>query len=205
MKASTASHGVKETQRLQQHIAQQRDRLTQQLLDLETLETIPGGEEGFSKAERQTITTSSRAELEIWTQNTDLSLMNDRGNEKVAMEEAIREAFSTPEIIRLFQKREPDLLRAELRRPSITHEQQMEIVRALDTLEEEVGRSAVFDRDSRSCTNMSIIAHRGRKVFFGTTNETPPARISALDIDIGTKTNFKITIGEKCVYGLACA
>ena len=79
----------------------------------------------------------------------DLTLVSELGSIKLALEAAVREAFKTPEVIRLFARKEPTALRGRLARlgqenrlghlaDSTYRQQAVEVIVALKRLGEEV-------------------------------------------------------------------
>lgn len=79
----------------------------------------------------------------------DLTLVSELGSIKLALEAAVREAFRTPEVIRLFARKEPTALRGRLARLGQEHrlgrlaeatfsQQAVEVIVALKRLGEEV-------------------------------------------------------------------
>ena len=79
----------------------------------------------------------------------DVTLVSELGQVKLALEAAIKSAFRTPEVIRMFAKREPAALRMRLARIQEEHKlgrlpvaafrsQAVEIIVALKRLGEEV-------------------------------------------------------------------
>ncbi len=85
----------------------------------------------------------------------DVTLVSSLGQVKLALEAAIKSAFQTPEVIRMFAKREPAALRARLAKLQEDHKlgrlptaafrtNAVEVLVALKKLGEEVRRGFVF-------------------------------------------------------------
>jgi hypothetical protein len=79
----------------------------------------------------------------------DITLVSELGAVKLALESAVREAFKTPEVIRMFAKKEPTALRGRLARLGQEHklghlaeavfrQHAVEVIVALKRLGEEV-------------------------------------------------------------------
>jgi len=106
-----ASRGVDETARLKQSIEKQLNRLLLQLEDLEEFrDELDEDEYNETRAETMEQLREFEASLEDLTRG-NMTLVSDLNAMQLAIQGAIREAFKTPEVIRMFAKREPDARR----------------------------------------------------------------------------------------------
>ncbi|BFZ22847.1 hypothetical protein BsWGS_25886 [Bradybaena similaris] len=109
-----ASRGMQETSRLRQNLEEQLDRLMQQLTDLEECKADLDPEE-YEDTKEETL-----EQLREFQENLNkmlegnLSLVDELNAMQLAIQAAITDAFKTPEVIRLFAKKQPGQLRARL-------------------------------------------------------------------------------------------
>ncbi|KAF5287744.1 hypothetical protein FQA39_LY15764 [Lamprigera yunnana] len=109
------SYGNVETEKLKTNLENQLERLVQQLADLEECR------EDLTSAEYQETKSDTIEQLkELNTSLTklvkgDISLVSELGAMQLATQAAISQAFKTPEVIKLFCKREPLQLRQRLK------------------------------------------------------------------------------------------
>ena len=109
-----ASRGVDETARMKASIEKQLNRLLVQLEDLEEFRgELDDDEYEETKAETMEQLREFEASLEALTAG-DMTLVSDLNSVQLAIQGAIREAFRTPDVIKMFAKREPGALRAKL-------------------------------------------------------------------------------------------
>ena len=110
-----ASRGVDETARMKASIEKQLNRLLVQLEDLEEFrEELDDDEYEETKAETMQQLREFEASLEELTAG-NMTLVSEMNSVQLAIQGAIREAFKTPEVIKMFAKREPGALRAKLK------------------------------------------------------------------------------------------
>ncbi|KAK3583405.1 hypothetical protein CHS0354_040371 [Potamilus streckersoni] len=142
-----ASRGKQETSKLIHKLEEQLERLMQQLTDLEEMkDDLEPGE--YEETKSETI-----EQLKEFKESMDkmmagnLSLVDELNEMQLAIQAAISEAFKTPEVIRMFAKKQPGQLRqrlAEINRDSkigkiaksLAVEQSVEILTALKKLGE---------------------------------------------------------------------
>ncbi|KAK0063720.1 protein LZIC [Biomphalaria pfeifferi] len=109
-----ASRGTQETTKLKQNMEEQLDRLMQQLMDLEEMKGELDTEE-YEETKAETV-----EQLKEFQENLNkmiagnLSLVDQLNGMQLAIQAAISEAFKTPEVIRLFAKKQPGQLRSRL-------------------------------------------------------------------------------------------
>mmetsp|Transcript_36447 Transcript_36447/g.116820 ORF Transcript_36447/g.116820 Transcript_36447/m.116820 type:complete len:182 (+) Transcript_36447:14-559(+) len=109
-----ASRGVDETKRLRQSIEKQLNRLLVQLSDLEELR------EELEDDEYEETRSETMRELEEFEESLNeltrgnMTLVSELNSVQLAIQGAVRQAFKTPDVIKMFAKREPDALRAKL-------------------------------------------------------------------------------------------
>ena len=109
-----ASRGVDETARLKSSIDKQLNRLLTQLEDLEEFkDELEENEYDETKAETMAQLREFEASLEELTRG-DMTLVSETNSLQLAIQGAIREAFKTPDVIKMFAKREPGALREKL-------------------------------------------------------------------------------------------
>lgn len=109
----------------------------------------------------------------------DMTLVSELGQLKLALEAAIKSAFHTPEVIRMFAKREPAALRLRLARLQEDHKlgklslaafksQAVEVIVALKKLGEEVRETALpLGLQWTRVIRRASAAHTGRTAFPG--------------------------------------
>mmetsp|Transcript_13672 Transcript_13672/g.41342 ORF Transcript_13672/g.41342 Transcript_13672/m.41342 type:complete len:181 (+) Transcript_13672:317-859(+) len=108
------SRGVDETKRLRESIEKQLNRLLVQLSDLEELRAELDDDE-YEETRSETMTELEEFE-ESLTELTrgNMTLVSELNSVQLAIQGAVRQAFKTPDVIKMFAKREPDALRAKL-------------------------------------------------------------------------------------------
>ncbi|XP_061127295.1 protein LZIC [Syngnathus typhle] len=109
-----ASRGKSETGKLRQNMEEQLDRLMQQLQDLEECrEEID--EEEYEETKKETLEQLSEFNDSLKKIMTgDMTLVDELSGMQLAIQAAISQAFKTPEVIRLFAKKQPGQLRTRL-------------------------------------------------------------------------------------------
>ncbi|XP_041479933.1 protein LZIC-like [Lytechinus pictus] len=109
-----ASRGRSETEALKQNLEEQLDRLVLQLGDLEE------SKDDLDEDEYEETKQETMEQLEEFSKSLEklgsgnMSLVDDLNSMQLAIQAAISEAFKTPEIIRLFAKKQPGNLRQRL-------------------------------------------------------------------------------------------
>lgn len=109
-----ASRGAKETEKLKKNVEEQLDRLMAQLADLEELRADLDDDE---YEETKTDTLEQLQEFGASLKKMiagDMTLVDSLGTYQLAVQAAISDAFKTPEVIRLFAKKQPGQLRERL-------------------------------------------------------------------------------------------
>ncbi|KAF5303055.1 hypothetical protein FQR65_LT08384 [Abscondita terminalis] len=108
------SHGKIETEKLKINLENQLERLVDQLADLEECrDEISTNEYCETKADTIDQLKELNASLTKLV-NGDISLVSELGAMQLATQAAISQAFRTPEVIRLFGRKEPTQLRQRL-------------------------------------------------------------------------------------------
>ncbi|XP_072306256.1 protein LZIC isoform X1 [Eucyclogobius newberryi] len=109
-----ASRGKTETGKLKQNMEEQLDRLMQQLQDLEECREELDEDE-YEETKKETLEQLSEFNDSLKKIMTgDMTLVDDLGGMQLAIQAAISQAFKTPEVIRLFAKKQPGQLRTRL-------------------------------------------------------------------------------------------
>lgn len=108
------SHGKLETEKLKENLENQLHRLVEQLADLEECrEELSPAEYNETKTDTIDQLKELNASLTKLV-NGDISLVSELGAMQLATQAAISQAFKTPEVIKLFGKKEPLQLRERL-------------------------------------------------------------------------------------------
>lgn len=113
-KRNMTSRGQSETQKLKQNLEEQLDRLVAQLSDLEECKEDLDEDE-YEETKKETV-----EQLKEFKETLDkfaagnVTLVDDISSMQLAIQAAISEAFKTPEVIRLFAKKQPGQLRQRL-------------------------------------------------------------------------------------------
>ncbi|EDQ92861.1 uncharacterized protein MONBRDRAFT_13808 [Monosiga brevicollis MX1] len=168
-----ASRGNKETDLLKQNMEEQLERLMVQLKDLEELK--------LAAQPRAACFCSKAPPPPPKMTEGDMSLVDQFGAMQLAIQAAVSDAFKTPEVIRLFAKREPGQLRerlAEMERDvkigkisaQQQTEQKVEILTALRKLGEQISpeeaqflsanSSAALDEFEQVSSNLGSLPFR---------------------------------------------
>jgi hypothetical protein len=222
------SHGADETARLKANVQDQLSRLLTQLQDLEDLrDEIDDDEYAEVRGDTLDQLREFDAQLNKMAQG-DLTLVSELGAIKLALESAVREAFRTPEVIRMFASKEPTALRGRLARlheevklgrltESAFRVQAVEVIVALKRLGEEV-RTSILPQQPYCPGGLIVPATLLQLVFLGCTKLCPPApytppQLTAderhfLDASTDTRRQFEAAdraIGESAVWGVAAA
>ncbi|XP_024231447.1 protein LZIC isoform X1 [Oncorhynchus tshawytscha] len=111
---SMASRGKSETGKLKQNMEEQLDRLMQQLQDLEECrEDLE--EEEYEETKKETLEQLNEFNESLKKMVTgNMTLVDELGGMQLAIQAAISQAFKTPEVIRMFAKKQPGQLRTRL-------------------------------------------------------------------------------------------
>ncbi|XP_016351295.1 protein LZIC-like isoform X1 [Sinocyclocheilus anshuiensis] len=114
IKTTMASRGASETSKLRQNMEEQLDRLMQQLQDLEECrEELE--EEEYEETKKETLEQLSEFNESLKKLiSGNMTLVDELGGMQLAIQAAISQAFKTPEVIRLFAKKQPGQLRTRL-------------------------------------------------------------------------------------------
>ncbi|KJE94059.1 hypothetical protein CAOG_08818 [Capsaspora owczarzaki ATCC 30864] len=109
-----ASRGKTETAKLKQNVEEQLDRLMQQLADLEECKADLDASE-YEETKNETVAQLKEFDASLKKMIAgDMSLVDSLGSMQLAIQAAISNAFKTPEVIRLFAKKQPGQLRQRL-------------------------------------------------------------------------------------------
>ncbi|OCT70270.1 hypothetical protein XELAEV_18037191mg [Xenopus laevis] len=103
-----ASRGKSETFKLRQNLEEQLDRLMQQLQDLEECSEY----EETKKETLEQLNEFNDSLKKIMSGN--MTLIDELGGMQLAIQAAISQAFKTPQVIRMFVKKQPQQLRTRL-------------------------------------------------------------------------------------------
>ncbi|GIY85057.1 protein LZIC [Caerostris extrusa] len=160
-----SSRGLSETNKLQHNLEEQLDRLVAQLTDLEECkDELDEGEYEETKAETMEQLREFNLTLsKIMSGN--MTLVDELGNMQLAIQAAISNAFKTPEVIRMFVKKQPGQLRqklSELERDAkigklsqdVLNQQKIEILFALKKLGEDLNPSEAHFLQSHATVTM---------------------------------------------------
>ncbi|XP_067826447.1 protein LZIC isoform X1 [Heptranchias perlo] len=144
-----ASRGKSETSKLKQNLEEQLDRLMQQLQDLDECREELEPEE-YEETKQETLEQLSEFNESLKKiMSGDMTLVDELSGMQLAIQAAISQAFKTPEVIRMFAKKQPGQLRtrlAEMERDVIVGklprdvytQQKVEVLTALRKLEEKL-------------------------------------------------------------------
>uniref|UniRef100_A0A3P8R8T3 Beta-catenin-interacting ICAT domain-containing protein n=1 Tax=Astatotilapia calliptera TaxID=8154 RepID=A0A3P8R8T3_ASTCA len=109
-----ASRGKSETGKLRQNMEEQLDRLMQQLQDLEECREDLDEEE-YEETKKETLEQLGEFNDSLKKiMSGDMTLVDELSGMQLAIQAAISQAFKTPEVIRLFAKKQPGQLRSRL-------------------------------------------------------------------------------------------
>ncbi|KAK6617442.1 hypothetical protein RUM43_014451 [Polyplax serrata] len=108
------SRGQEETEKLKQNLESQLERLVQQLADLEEVRDELEPSEYSSTKEETLEQLKEFNERLSKMKSGNMTLVDQLDHMQLAIQAAISEAFSTPEVIRMFSRREPKQLRQRL-------------------------------------------------------------------------------------------
>lgn len=109
-----ASRGKSETEKLKKNLEEQLDRLVAQLADLEEVK------EDLDKDEYEETKKETLEQLREFNESLkkmmagDMTLIDELSRWQLATQAAVSEAFKTPEVIRMFAKKQPGQLRQRL-------------------------------------------------------------------------------------------
>ncbi|KAM8927996.1 protein LZIC [Pelodytes ibericus] len=109
-----ASRGKTETGKLRQNLEEQLDRLMQQLQDLEECRDELDADE-YEETKKETLEQLSEFHDSLKKiMSGDMTLVDELSGMQLAIQAAISQAFKTPEVIRMFAKKQPGQLRTRL-------------------------------------------------------------------------------------------
>ncbi|KAG8185588.1 hypothetical protein JTE90_023288 [Oedothorax gibbosus] len=159
------SRGISETNKLRQNLEDQLDRLVAQLADLEECKNELDDDE-YEETKSETVEqlrefNSTLSKL----MSGNMTLVDELGSMQLAIQAAISNAFQTPEVIRMFAKKQPGQLRqklAELERDTkigkipqdVLNQQKIEILFALKKLGDELTPLETHFLQSHSTASM---------------------------------------------------
>eukprot|EP00695_Tsukubamonas_globosa_P004002 TRINITY_DN968_c0_g1_i1.p1 TRINITY_DN968_c0_g1~~TRINITY_DN968_c0_g1_i1.p1 ORF type:complete len:189 (+),score=76.46 TRINITY_DN968_c0_g1_i1:58-624(+) len=108
------SHGKSQTEKLKKQLEEQLNRLLKQLEDCEELKDMmePDEYETTKKETLEQMQDFSRTLQKMMS--GDVSLVSELGSVRLAMQAAVSQAFKTPEVIKLFARKQPAQLRQRL-------------------------------------------------------------------------------------------
>ncbi|ELW68663.1 Protein LZIC [Tupaia chinensis] len=109
-----ASRGKTETSKLKQNLEEQLDRLMQQLQDLEECREELDTDE-YEETKKETLEQLHEFNDSLKKiMSGNMTLVDELSGMQLAIQAAISQAFKTPEVIRLFAKKQPGQLRTRL-------------------------------------------------------------------------------------------
>ncbi|XP_071946224.1 protein LZIC-like [Antedon mediterranea] len=109
-----ASRGKSETDRLQQNLEEQLDRLMAQLQDLEECKDDLDEDE-YEETKQETLEQLKEFKESLTKMaEGNMTLVDNINGIQLAIQAAISQAFKTPEVIKLFAKKQPGQLRQRL-------------------------------------------------------------------------------------------
>ncbi|XP_031554463.1 protein LZIC-like [Actinia tenebrosa] len=144
-----SSRGQTETHKLKKNLEDQLDRLVAQLTDLEECREDLDEDE-YEETKKETLEQMKEFKTSLDKMLAgDMTLVDDLNSMQLAIQAAISEAFKTPEVIRMFAKKQPGQLRqrlAEMQRDlktghlsqAVYTQQAVEILTALRKLGEQL-------------------------------------------------------------------
>ncbi|KAL4645912.1 protein LZIC isoform X2 [Arapaima gigas] len=185
-----ASRGKSETSKLKQNLEEQLDRLMQQLQDLEEcrgeqlkmacfLHREDLEPEEYEETKQETLEQLSEFNDSLEKIiSGNMTLVDELGGMQLAIQAAISQAFKTPEVIRLFAKKQPGQLRtrlAEMDRDvmvgklprDVYTQQKVEILTALRKL----GETLTAEDETFLATHASACLSQFQKVTTGLGSE----------------------------------
>jgi hypothetical protein len=111
---ATRSRGKSETEKLKQNLEEQLDRLVAQLSDLEEAKDEMDADE-YEETKGETLEQLKEFNESLsHLADGNVTLVDELSRIKLAIQAAISQAFQTPEVIRLFAKKQPGQLRQRL-------------------------------------------------------------------------------------------
>ncbi|XP_019864937.1 protein LZIC-like [Aethina tumida] len=171
------SYGKAETEKLKHNLESQLDRLIEQLADLENCKNDLELEE-YEETKQETMEQLKELNDSLnKLVNGDISLISALGAVQLATQAAISQAFKTPEVIRLFGRREPKQLRErlstieqelKLNKLSVTarNRQKAEILTALRQLNEQLSTEEL-----QFLENHNDVSNAFKNIEFESVNE----------------------------------
>nr|XP_033777619.1 protein LZIC isoform X2 [Geotrypetes seraphini]XP_033777620.1 protein LZIC isoform X2 [Geotrypetes seraphini] len=109
-----ASRGKTETSKLKQNLEEQLDRLMQQLQDLEACRDDLDEDE-YEETKKETLEQLSEFSDSLKKiMSGNMTLVDELNAMQLAIQAAISQAFKTPEVIRMFAKKQPGQLQMRL-------------------------------------------------------------------------------------------
>ncbi|MXQ81853.1 hypothetical protein E5288_WYG004879 [Bos mutus] len=182
-----ASRGKTETSKLKQNLEEQLDRLMQQLQDLEECREELDTDE-YEETKKETLEQLSEFNDSLKKiMSGNMTLVDELSGMQLAIQAAISQAFKTPEVIRLFAKKQPgqlrtrlaemdrDLMVGKLARDLYT-QQKVEILTALRKL----GEKLTADDENFLSANAGAILSQFEKVSTDLECHPPPTPSSTV-------------------------
>eukprot|EP00002_Diphylleia_rotans_P011717 TRINITY_DN2307_c0_g1_i1.p1 TRINITY_DN2307_c0_g1~~TRINITY_DN2307_c0_g1_i1.p1 ORF type:complete len:194 (-),score=69.78 TRINITY_DN2307_c0_g1_i1:139-720(-) len=109
-----SSRGKAETEKLRTNLQDQLNRLLAQLQDLEEMKSEMDASE-YDEMKADTIQQLKEFEVKLQKMIAgDMTLVDEFSSVQLAIQATVREAFKTPEVIKLFAKKQPGQLRERL-------------------------------------------------------------------------------------------
>jgi len=160
-----SSRGLSETNKLKSNLEEQLDRLVAQLADLEECKNELDEDE-YEETKAETVD-QLREFNETLSKiiSGNMTLVDDLGSMQLAIQAAISNAFKTPEVIRMFAKKQPGQLRqklSELERDAkigklaqdVLNQQKLEILFALKKLGDDLNPAEINFLQHHSTASM---------------------------------------------------
>ncbi|XP_051493595.1 protein LZIC isoform X2 [Apus apus] len=138
-----ASRGTSETSKLKQNLEEQLDRLMQQLQDLEECREELDADE-YEETKKETLEQLSEINDSLKKiMSGDMTLVDELSGMQLAIQAAISQAFKTPEVIRMFAKKQPRQLRTRLAEVKVTKSLLWQVLKSRRQNSEEVREACV--------------------------------------------------------------
>ncbi|XP_015927868.1 protein LZIC [Parasteatoda tepidariorum] len=162
---SSRSRGLSETHKLKQNLEEQLDRLVAQLADLEECKNDLDEDE-YEETKSETVEQLKEFNSTLSNLMTgNISLVDELGSMQLAIQAAISNAFQTPEVIRMFAKKQPGQLREKLSQlerdtkigklsQDLLNQQKLEILFALKKLSDDLSPAEIHFLESHSTASM---------------------------------------------------
>ena len=174
VKISGGGRGADETARLRKNVDDQLNRLMQQLSDLDEAKLDMDKEE-YESAKNETIEQLKEFEQSLGKMiSGDMSLVDEIGSVQLALQSAVRLAFKSPVVLKMFAKKENSALRSrlssldeDLRRKKIDSQVHAELVGEILVALEKLGETlSAGEQDllERYTKNLSLFTNASETV-----------------------------------------